>query len=107
MPASFEPTIDYVVTKIPRFAFEKYPGASNILTTSMKSVGEAMAIGRNFQESVQKALRSTETGLSGFDEIIVEGLSEARTPDSRREAIMAGEAYACPRCEAPKLAGSE
>ena len=88
-PASFEPTIDYVVTKIPRFAFEKYPGASNILTTSMKSVGEAMAIGRNFQESVQKALRSTETGLSGFDEIVVEGLSEANTPESRREAITA------------------
>ena len=62
-PASFEPTIDYIVTKIPRFAFEKFPGAEPILTTSMKSVGEAMAIGRTFQESLQKALRSLETGL--------------------------------------------
>ena len=68
-PASFEPTIDYVVTKIPRFAFEKFPGAEPLLTTSMKSVGEAMAIGRTFAESLQKALRSLETGLTGFDEI--------------------------------------
>jgi len=68
-PASFEPTIDYVVTKIPRFAFEKFPGAEPLLSTSMKSVGEAMAIGRTFAESVQKALRSLETGLTGFDEI--------------------------------------
>src|SRR5881409_870839 len=68
-PASFEPAIDYVVTKIPRFAFEKFPGAEPVLTTSMKSVGEAMAIGRTFAESVQKALRSLETGLTGFDEI--------------------------------------
>ncbi|HVT25406.1 MAG TPA: carbamoyl-phosphate synthase large subunit [Rhizomicrobium sp.] len=68
-PASFEPTIDYVVTKIPRFAFEKFPGAEPILTTSMKSVGEAMAIGRTFAESFQKALRSMETGLTGLDEI--------------------------------------
>src|ERR1700760_1215162 len=68
-PASFEPTIDYVVTKIPRFAFEKFPGAEPNLTTSMKSVGEAMAIGRTFGESMQKALRSMETGLTGFDEI--------------------------------------
>ncbi|MBV8801263.1 MAG: carbamoyl-phosphate synthase large subunit [Alphaproteobacteria bacterium] len=68
-PASFEPAIDYVVTKIPRFAFEKFPGAESTLTTSMKSVGEAMAIGRTFAESVQKALRSLETGLTGFDEI--------------------------------------
>jgi carbamoyl-phosphate synthase large subunit len=66
-PASFEPTIDYVVVKIPRFAFEKFPGASTTLTTSMKSVGEAMAFGGNFAESLQKALRSLETGLSGFD----------------------------------------
>ena len=66
-PASFEPTIDYVVTKIPRFAFEKYKNADPVLTTSMKSVGEAMAIGRTFQESFQKALRSLETGLDGFD----------------------------------------
>jgi carbamoyl-phosphate synthase large subunit len=65
-PASFEPTIDYVVTKIPRFAFEKFPGAEPILTTQMKSVGEAMAIGRTFQESLQKALRSLETGRFGF-----------------------------------------
>ena len=68
-PAAFEPTIDYVVTKIPRFAFEKFPGAEPVLTTSMKSVGEAMAIGRTFAESLQKALRSMETGLTGFDEI--------------------------------------
>src|ERR1700759_5165641 len=68
-PASFEPTIDYVVTKMPRFTFEKFPGAEQILSTSMKSVGEAMAIGRSFQESVQKALRSLETGLTGFDEV--------------------------------------
>ncbi|MEL6440140.1 MAG: carbamoyl-phosphate synthase large subunit [Cyanobacteria bacterium J06621_8] len=65
-PASFEPTIDYVVTKIPRFAFEKFPGTQPILTTQMKSVGEAMAIGRTFNESFQKALRSLETGRSGF-----------------------------------------
>lgn len=65
-PASFEPSIDYVVTKIPRFAFEKFPGAQPVLTTQMKSVGEAMAIGRTFQESFQKALRSLETGLDGF-----------------------------------------
>jgi carbamoyl-phosphate synthase large subunit len=68
-PASFEPTIDYVVTKIPRFTFEKFPGAEVKLTTSMKSVGEAMAIGRTFPESLQKALRSMETGLSGLDEV--------------------------------------
>ncbi|MDY0884006.1 carbamoyl-phosphate synthase large subunit [Dongia soli] len=68
-PASFEPTIDYVVTKMPRFTFEKFPGAEQVLSTSMKSVGEAMAIGRSFQESVQKALRSMETGLTGFDEV--------------------------------------
>ena len=72
-PASFEPTIDYVVTKIPRFAFEKFPGADATLTTSMKSVGEAMAIGRTFQESLQKALRSLETGLTGLDEIAHRG----------------------------------
>src|SRR5205085_2769393 len=68
-PASFEPTIDYVVTKIPRFAFEKFPGADTALTTSMRSVGEVMAIGRTFAESLQKALRSLETGLTGLDEI--------------------------------------
>jgi carbamoyl-phosphate synthase large subunit len=68
-PASFEPTIDYIVTKIPRFAFEKFKGAQNLLGTAMKSVGEVMAIGRNWQESVQKALRGLETGLTGFDEL--------------------------------------
>jgi carbamoyl-phosphate synthase large subunit len=72
-PASFEPTIDYVVTKMPRFTFEKFPGAEPILTTSMKSVGEAMAIGRSFAESVQKALRSMETGLTGFNELEIAG----------------------------------
>ena len=72
-PASFEPSIDYVVTKIPRFAFEKFPGSEPYLTTAMKSVGEAMAIGRSFHESMQKALASLETGLTGFDEIEIEG----------------------------------
>ncbi|HLM13043.1 MAG TPA: carbamoyl-phosphate synthase large subunit, partial [Reyranella sp.] len=72
-PASFEPTIDYVVTKMPRFAFEKFPGAEALLTTSMKSVGEAMSIGRTFQESLQKALRSMETGLTGLNEIEIAG----------------------------------
>jgi len=72
-PASFEPTIDYVVTKMPRFTFEKFPGAEPLLTTSMKSVGEAMSIGRSFAESVQKALRSMETGLTGFNEIEILG----------------------------------
>ncbi|OAN73178.1 carbamoyl phosphate synthase large subunit [Jannaschia sp. EhC01] len=75
-PASFEPTIDYVVTKIPRFAFEKFPGSEPHLTTAMKSVGEAMAIGRSFHESMQKALASMETGLTGFDEIDIPGASE-------------------------------
>jgi carbamoyl-phosphate synthase large subunit len=65
-PASFEPSIDYVITKIPRFAFEKFPGTNSVLTTQMKSVGEAMAVGRTWQESFQKALRSLETGLSGW-----------------------------------------
>jgi carbamoyl-phosphate synthase large subunit len=68
-PASFEPAIDYVVTKLPRFTFEKFPGANNRLTTQMKSVGEVMAIGRNFQESLQKALRGLETGVTGLNEI--------------------------------------
>jgi len=76
-PASFEPTIDYVVTKMPRFTFEKFPGTEPLLTTSMKSVGEAMAIGRSFAESVQKALRSLETGLSGFDEVAIDGVESA------------------------------
>src|SRR6187431_1086473 len=86
-PASFEPTIDYVVTKIPRFAFEKFPGASPVLTTSMKSVGEAMAIGRTFQESLQKALRSMETGLSGLDEIAIEGLGQGDDKNAIRAAL--------------------
>ena len=73
-PASFEPSIDYVVTKIPRFAFEKFPGSAAVLSTSMKSVGEAMAIGRSFHESVQKALASMETGLTGFDEVDIDGM---------------------------------
>ena len=68
-PASFEPAIDYVVTKIPRFTFEKFPGANDRLTTQMKSVGEVMAIGRNFQESLQKALRGLETGITGLNEV--------------------------------------
>jgi carbamoyl-phosphate synthase large subunit len=75
-PASFEPTIDYVVTKIPRFAFEKFPGSQPNLTTAMKSVGEAMAIGRTIHESLQKALASMETGLTGFDEVEIEGAPE-------------------------------
>ena len=77
-PASFEPTIDYVVTKIPRFAFEKFPGTEAVLTTSMKSVGEVMAIGRTFQESLQKALRSLETGLTGLDEVTIDGFDVAK-----------------------------
>ncbi len=92
-PASFEPTIDYVVTKIPRFAFEKFPGAKAELTTAMKSVGEAMAIGRTIHESLQKALASLETGLSGFDEVDIPGAPDpaavikalsARSPDRLR-----------------------
>ncbi|GLQ52846.1 carbamoyl-phosphate synthase large subunit [Devosia nitrariae] len=86
-PASFEPTIDYVVTKIPRFAFEKFPGADNRLTTSMKSVGEAMAIGRTFQESLQKALRSLETGLTGLNEIGIPGLGEGEDRNAIRAAL--------------------
>src|SRR5579859_5150111 len=86
-PASFEPTIDYVVTKIPRFAFEKFPGASTTLTTSMKSVGEVMAIGRTFQESLQKALRGLETGLTGLDEIEIEGLGRDDDKNAIRAAL--------------------
>jgi carbamoyl-phosphate synthase large subunit len=93
-PASFEPTIDYVVTKIPRFAFEKFPGADNRLTTSMKSVGEAMAIGRTFQESLQKALRSLETGLTGLNEIGIPGLG--LNDDENRNAMRAAVAVATP-----------
>ncbi|MCC6946489.1 MAG: carbamoyl-phosphate synthase large subunit [Bradyrhizobiaceae bacterium] len=86
-PASFEPTIDYVVTKVPRFAFEKFPGAEPLLTTSMKSVGEAMAIGRTFKESLQKALRSLETGLTGLDEIEIEGLGQGDDRNAIRAAL--------------------
>jgi carbamoyl-phosphate synthase large subunit len=92
-PASFEPSIDYVVTKIPRFAFEKFPGSKPELTTAMKSVGEVMAIGRTIHESLQKALASLETGLTGFDEIAIPGAPDRaailkalsqRTPDRMR-----------------------
>src|SRR5690606_26340032 len=92
-PASFEPSIDYVVTKIPRFAFEKFPGSKPELTTAMKSVGEVMAIGRSFHESLQKALASMENGLTGLDEIkipgapdkaaVIKAISE-QTPDRLR-----------------------
>src|SRR6202041_2754673 len=83
-PASFEPTIDYVVVKIPRFTFEKFPGTPALLTTSMKSVGEAMSIGRSFAEALQKGLRSTETGLSGLDEVEPPGDGG---PDAFRAAL--------------------
>jgi carbamoyl-phosphate synthase large subunit len=86
-PASFEPTIDYVVTKVPRFAFEKFPGAEPVLTTSMKSVGEAMAIGRSFQESLQKALRSLENGFTGLDEIALEGVGQGDDKNAVRAAL--------------------
>ncbi|MEQ8344423.1 MAG: carbamoyl-phosphate synthase large subunit [Sneathiellaceae bacterium] len=104
-PASFEPSIDYVVTKIPRFTFEKFPGAEPLLTTAMKSVGEAMAIGRTFQESLQKALRSLETGLSGLDEVAIPGIADpAPAPhgapgiltDNDREAVIAALARPTP-----------
>ena len=85
-PASFEPTIDYVVTKIPRFTFEKFSEANDRLTTQMKSVGEVMAIGRTFQESVQKALRGLEVGVSGFDPILDTKLSDAK--DSLKRELM-------------------
>ncbi|MFM8746982.1 MAG: carbamoyl-phosphate synthase large subunit [Aestuariivirga sp.] len=86
-PAAFEPAIDYVVTKIPRFAFEKFPGASPNLTTSMKSVGEVMAIGRSFQESMQKALRGLETGLTGFNEVAIAGAGEGDDKNAIRAAL--------------------
>ncbi|WP_176250494.1 carbamoyl-phosphate synthase large subunit [Sulfitobacter sp. HGT1] len=97
-PASFEPTIDYVVTKIPKFAFEKFPGSEPYLTTAMKSVGEAMAIGRTIHESLQKALASMESGLTGFDEIDIPGAPEQaalvkaiskQTPDRMRTIAQA------------------
>jgi len=86
-PAAFEPTIDYVVTKVPRFTFEKFPDADPVLTTSMKSVGEVMAIGRTFTESLQKALRGLETGLSGLDDIEIEGLGGDDDKNVIRAAI--------------------
>ena len=97
-PASFEPTIDYVVTKIPKFAFEKFPGSEPYLTTAMKSVGEAMAIGRTIHESLQKALASMESGLTGFDEIDIPGAPDQaalikaiskQTPDRMRTIAQA------------------
>jgi len=97
-PASFEPTIDYVVTKIPKFAFEKFAGSEPYLTTAMKSVGEAMSIGRTIHESMQKALASMESGLTGFDEIEIEGAPEKsavikaisqQTPDRLRTVAQA------------------
>jgi carbamoyl-phosphate synthase large subunit len=87
MPAAFEPTIDYVVTKIPRFAFEKFPGAEPVLTTSMKSVGEVMAMGRTFAESLQKALRGLETGLTGLDEVEIPGLGQGDDVNALRAAL--------------------
>ncbi len=89
-PASFEPAIDYVVTKIPRFAFEKFPAANDRLTTQMKSVGEAMAIGRTFQESLQKALRSLETGRDGFNPVLQSDDPEDRAAELKRELREAG-----------------
>ncbi len=91
-PAAFEPTIDYVVVKIPRFTFEKFPGTPALLTTSMKSVGESMAIGRCFQEALQKALRSMETGLTGLDEIDIPDDDAGKI----REAIVAALARPTP-----------
>ena len=86
-PAAFEPTIDYVVTKIPRFAFEKFPGSEPILSTAMKSVGEVMAIGRTFQESLQKALRGLEVGLSGLNEQEIEGIGKGDDKNAIRAAL--------------------
>ncbi|MGF1649466.1 MAG: carbamoyl-phosphate synthase large subunit [Hyphomicrobiaceae bacterium] len=86
-PASFEPTIDYVVTKIPRFAFEKFPGADPTLTTAMKSVGEVMAVGRTFHESLQKALRSMENGLAGLDDAPFTGLGSGDDKNIIRSAL--------------------
>ena len=97
-PASFEPTIDYVVTKIPKFAFEKFPGSEPLLTTAMKSVGEAMSIGRTIHESLQKALASMESGLTGFDEVEIPGAPDKaaiikaislQTPDRMRTIAQA------------------
>ncbi|MGB5492478.1 MAG: carbamoyl-phosphate synthase large subunit [Woeseiaceae bacterium] len=89
-PASFEPAIDYVVTKIPRFTFEKFPGANDRLTTQMKSVGEVMAIGRNFQESLQKALRGLETGITGLNEVVGPIATDVERDSLRHELRMPG-----------------
>ncbi|MDH3350832.1 MAG: carbamoyl-phosphate synthase large subunit, partial [Gammaproteobacteria bacterium] len=89
-PASFEPTIDYVVTKIPRFTFEKFAGANDRLTTQMKSVGEVMAMGRTFQESLQKALRGLETGVTGFNEIITSIATDIEHDRLRQELRIPG-----------------
>ena len=89
-PASFEPSIDYVVTKIPRFTFEKFPGANDRLTTQMKSVGEVMSIGRTFQESVQKALRGLETGITGLDELATSAATDAERDALRQELRIPG-----------------
>jgi carbamoyl-phosphate synthase large subunit len=103
-PASFEPTIDYVVTKIPRFAFEKFKGADNGLGTAMKSVGEVMAIGRSFHESLQKALRGMETGLNGLDE--PEGFAHASKGEilaalaKRLQRMRCASASCRPKCRA-------
>ena len=91
-PASFEPTIDYIVTKMPRFTFEKFPGTERLLNTSMKSVGEAMSMGRSFQESLQKVLRSMETGLTGLNEVSIANADDA----DGKEAIVAALAKPTP-----------
>ncbi|TCS64708.1 carbamoyl-phosphate synthase large subunit [Varunaivibrio sulfuroxidans] len=95
-PASFEPTIDYVVTKIPRFTFEKFPGAAPLLSTAMKSVGEAMAIGRTFAESLQKGLRSLETGLTGLNEIEIPGAKADGDGAVHKDAVIAALAVPSP-----------
>jgi carbamoyl-phosphate synthase large subunit len=89
-PASFEPSIDYVVTKIPRFTFEKFPGANDRLTTQMKSVGEVMSMGRTFQESLQKALRGLETGITGLNEIATSAATDAERDALRQELRIPG-----------------
>ena len=114
-PASFEPTIDYVVTKVPRFAFEKFPQANDRLTTQMKSVGEVMAIGRTFQESFQKALRGLEVGVDGLDEKTTDRETiEAELGEPGPERIWyVGDAFAhgmtwrkCQRADARSIRGS-
>ena len=114
-PASFEPSIDYVVTKVPRFTFEKFPGANDRLTTQMKSVGEVMAIGRTFQESLQKALRGLETGINGFTEKLPAAPSSDHMDLLRRELRMPGAdrllyvgdafRHGLPRAEIAQLSG--